>query len=112
MEFTKEILIAFLQTHNFEFEPNQTKLCFPKLSRIHSRMANGKIFPPIKVGNGKIVEGHHRYICAQILKINIEIGKGGVNFSLQNDYVWSNIIVEDIDWDQPWELKRYQKDYD
>lgn len=75
-------------------------------------MANGKKFPAIKVGNGKIVEGHHRYICSQILEIDIEITKGGINLSLQNNYVWEEILIDDFDWDQPWDLKRYQKDYD
>lgn len=112
MAFTKEILIAFLQSHNFNFEPNQHKLCFPKLKRIYVRMASGKNFPAIKVGNGKIVEGHHRYICSQILDIDIEIANGGVNISHQNSFVWKGVIVDDIDWDHPWELRKFQKDYD
>ena len=109
---TKEILIAFLQSHKFDFDPNQHKLCFPKLARIYARMASGRDFPAIKVGNGKIVEGHHRYICSQILKIEIETARGGINMSQQNEYTWAAIIVDDIDWDKPWELRRYQKDYD
>ena len=109
MAFTKQILIAFLQSHKFDFNPNQHKLCFPKLERIYSRMENGKIFPPIKVGNGKIIEGHHRYICSQILKTDIEITNGGINLSQQNNYTWHEIIVEEIDWDKPWELRRYKK---
>jgi hypothetical protein len=61
VSFTKEILIAFLQSHKFDLDPNQHKLCFPKLARIYARMARGKDFPPIKIANRKIVEGHH--IC-------------------------------------------------
>lgn len=32
--------------------------------------------------------------------------------SQQNEYTWAAIIVDDIVWDKPWELRRYQKDYD
>ena len=76
MEITKEIVENFLKSHVFSFQPNQQKLCYPKLERIFNRMAKDREFDPVKEGNGKIVEGHHRYLCSEILARNIEMKKG------------------------------------
>lgn len=112
MEITKEIVEKFLKSHIFSFQPNQQKLCYPKLERIFNRMAQNKKFDPVKEGNGKIVEGHHRYLCSEILSKNIEFKKGGVNMSHQTDYSWNEIIIEDVEWDSEWELMYYEKKFD
>jgi hypothetical protein len=52
------------------------------------------------------------YVCSQILKVEIETARGGINMSQKNEYTWKAMIVGEIDWDMPWELRRYQKDYD
>lgn len=112
MEITKKIIETFLKSHDFSFQPNQLKLCYPKLERICRRMAKGKEFPPVKEGNGKIIEGHHRYLCSEILSNNIEVKKGGVNISHQTYYSWNEVLIEDSEWDTEWELTYYQKKYD
>lgn len=112
MVITKQIVEDFLKSHDFPFQPNQHKLSYPKLERIFNRMVQNKDFPAIKEANGKIVEGHHRYLCSEILSKEIETIKGGVNISQQNNYVWSEITIEDIDWDNDWEKRKYQKEFD
>jgi hypothetical protein len=111
VEISKEIVEHFLKSHDFSLQPNQNKLCYPKLERIFNRMAQGRDFDPIKEGHGKIIEGHHRYLCSEFLSINIEKKKGGINMSHQTDYSWSEIIIEDCEWDSEWELIYYQKKY-
>ena len=112
MKITKEIVEEFLKSHVFSYQPNQYKLCYPKLERIFNRMAQDKDFSPVKEGNGKIIEGHHRYVCSEILSKNIETVKGGINLSQQTNYSWSEIILDDNDWDTDWELRFYQRKYD
>lgn len=112
MEITKEIVEEFLKSHNFLYEPNQHKLCYPKLERIFKRMSENKVFSPIKIGNGKIIEGHHRYICSEILSKDIEVTKGGINLSQKVNFVWSEVVIEDIEWDKDWELRFYRKEFD
>lgn len=75
-------------------------------------MLNNKFFRPIKEANGKIVEGHHRYVCSEILTKKIEIIKEGINISMETNYSWSEVIIEENDWDSECDLKSYQRKYD
>lgn len=112
MILTRIFVEEFLKKHDFAFQPNQQKLCYPKLERIYNRMALSKNFPPIKYGNGKIIEGHHRYICSEILSIDIDFIKGGVNLSFENDYFWKDILIENNEWDSDAKLEDYKIEFD
>ena len=75
-------------------------------------MSNDNSFSPITEANGKIVEGHHRYVCSEILTKKMEIIKGGINISMETNYLWSEVIIEENDWDSECDLKLYVKEYD
>ena len=75
-------------------------------------MFNDRYFRPIKIANEKIIEGHHRYVCSEILIKKMEIIKGGINISMETNYSWSGVIVEENDWDSECDLKLYEKEYD
>lgn len=109
---TKKEVEEFLKSHNFPYQPNQHKICFPKLERIYERMAKDKVFPAIKIGNGKIIEGHHRYICSEMLGKELAVVKGGINLSQTETFVWTEIIVEDAEWDFDWEIRLHQRNFD
>jgi hypothetical protein len=112
MQINKKTFEKFIKDHSFYYLPSQSKLSYPKLERILKRMMNDKELPPIKIANGKIIEGHHRYLCAEYLKKEIAYVKGGVNHTPQIEYFWSEILIEDIDWDQEQDRKLYEKQYD
>ncbi len=63
MQINKKTFEKFIKDHSFYYLPSQSKLSYPKLERILKRMMNDKELPPIKIANGKIIEGHHRYLC-------------------------------------------------
>lgn len=112
MDITKEQFESFLQSHTFPLSPNQNKLSYPKLLRIFKRMVNNKPFTAIKVGEEKIIDGHHRYVCAEFLSKDLETTEGGVNISHEVDLSWKEILIEDEDWDHEEDLKAYTDEFD
>jgi ParB-like chromosome segregation protein Spo0J len=44
----------------------QGGISIPKIERFLRRLEAGEVPPPIKVDNGVIVEGHHRYVAGRL----------------------------------------------
>ena len=106
-EITPEIVRAFLREHQFELFSTHKKVCFPILERIFNKLVQGERFEGIKVADGLIMNGHHRYICYKILEIEPEI----INWTKNsNDEItsWNLIEVDVIDWETPREIAKHQ----
>lgn len=112
MILTKEIVEELLKENSFEYVSSQKKICYPKLERIFRRLSEGKDLHPIKFAENRIVEGHHRYLCSILLKKTIEMVKGGNNLSHKISYPWNQVMIDEIDWDSPDEINKYQKLFD
>ena len=111
-EITHKQVQDFLSSTSFGFTPNQEKISFPVLQRIHRRLQNGHRFNPIKVTiDGIISDGHHRYVCLSILGIEIETVKAGKNHN-KSVYQWQNIFLDTIDYDGPANIKKFEYRYD
>jgi hypothetical protein len=67
-----EEVADFLRNANLELLPRQSKLSLPILQRIHFKMKVGVDFSAIQVCENIIVNGHHRYICAEILNLQLD----------------------------------------
>ena len=61
-------------------------------------MAAGIKFSGIKVENGLICDGHHRYIASILANIPLEIIPGNVT-SATTVVGWESVIFDDEDWD-------------
>ncbi len=109
---TLETVTKFLTDSSLNLEPSQDKVSFPILERIHRRLSNGKKFNPIKVVNGKISDGHHRFICLSILGIDVATIDGTENTTHKVSFKWSDMTLETIDYDTPEEIEAYAKEYD
>lgn len=112
IEITQEEVEKFLIETKFDHEPGQIEISFPILQRIHRRLQQGLSFGAIKISNGRIVDGHHRYICHKLLNLDIETTVGGTNTKYV-EFVWSkvNLTADDYDDDdaRKWFAKRYDR---
>lgn len=69
----------------------------PAIQRYVTRLENGDVAPPIKVDNGIIVDGNHRYIAGRIFgKEPPQIpGAGGRPNSIID---WNKLKIDPFDW--------------
>lgn len=95
---TKEIIIDFIQKNNIELSSTQTKLCLPIINRIYKKMCAGIQFSGIKVQNGFICDGHHRYVASILAQFPIERIPGIVTSSTTM-VNWESVFFEEEDWD-------------
>jgi len=61
----------FIASNKIPFAATQSKLCVPIIARICRKMAHGIKFDEIKVCDNLIIDGHHRYVCALLMKFDI-----------------------------------------
>ena len=110
-EITKDDIENFLAQTNFDLQPGQGAISFPIIQRIHRRLQEGKRFSSIKVHEGIITDGHHRYICMSILGLEVEQSNGGKNPSAVG-FEWKGLNVEIHDYDTEADIKLYAELYD
>ena len=69
----------------------------PKLQRMLNRWLLGETPPPIKVDNGIIVDGNHRYVVSRLLgkEVPIQPWSGG---NPSRVVEWKDIKIDPIDW--------------
>jgi len=77
----------------------QGKVSLPMVQRYVKMLENGTIAPPIKVANGIIVEGNHRYVAGRIFGIEPAQVPGGISSSQASRAVpMTATKVDKIDW--------------
>jgi hypothetical protein len=111
IEITYEEVEKFLIETEFDYEPGQIEISFPIIQRIHKRLQQGNSFSVIKTRNGRIVDGHHRYICHKLLALMPETADGGAN-SHQVEFVWRNVNLTIDDYDDEDARARFAERYD
>ncbi|MFN7774707.1 hypothetical protein [Flavobacterium sp.] len=111
IEITYEEVERFLIETEFDYQPGQIEISFPIIQRIHRRLQQGSSFSAIKVRNGRIVDGHHRYICHKLLKLDAETTIGGGN-SKQVELVWTNVNLTRDDYDDEDARQIFAERYD
>lgn len=103
-EVTQEFLEKFIIEQRTSLLPSQPKICIPIVTRIYRKMLAGIRFSEIKVYDGIICEGHHRYIAS--LLANYPLGQlPGIPTSASVAREWKSIVFEPDDWDTPAKVK-------
>lgn len=110
-EITYEEVEKFLLEAGFDHQPGQIEVSFPIIQRIHRRLQQGNSFSAIKTRSGRIVDGHHRYICHKLLGIEPETTVGGANTN-QVEFVWSAVNLTAEDYDDEDTIRDYAERYD
>ena len=101
----------FLIETEFDFAPSQQEISFPIIQRIHRRLQQGNSFKAIKVKENVIVDGHHRYISHKLLAIESETILGN-SITESVKYVWSEINLTAIEYDNENDRKMFEERYD
>jgi len=98
MRITKDLLKNYINSNPPALLSSHKKLSLPVIRRIHNKMRHGIKFAEIKVCDGIIIDGHHRYISS--LLANYEIGH--VPSSKTSATVvcdWKTVEFVDEEWD-------------
>lgn len=109
---TLDSVSKFLKETEFKFKPGQDKVSYPKIERIHRRLCKGLTFSAIKIVDGQIIDGHHRFICLSLLGMEIDTVPGGKNITENLEFSWEGMIVETTDYDSESEIKEYARRFD
>lgn len=71
--YSKDEILDFLNRAEFGYRASQKKLCLPLINRLAHKMCVGLTFPDIKVCEGMIIDGHHRYVAARLTGFELAI---------------------------------------
>jgi hypothetical protein len=78
----------------------QPAVSVPVIRNYVDRLSAGDVAPAIKVGDGVIVEGNHRYIAGRLFGIEPEQVPGVLpGFKATRPNVsWQEIFLDPVDW--------------
>ena len=105
---TIEELRVFLQSGIFELQPTQKKLCFPIIRRIYHKMKIGVQFDNINIDKELLINGHHRYICSQLLKKSITTNAWASPSEIIV-HKWAEIEIDPDDWESKELIERHNQ---
>ncbi|RZJ90369.1 MAG: RHS repeat-associated core domain-containing protein, partial [Chryseobacterium sp.] len=94
---TEDIIVEALQGSNMQ--TLQGKVSLPMVQRYVKMLENGSTAPPIKVANGIIVEGNHRYVAGRIFGLEPQQTPYTISPSQSSRAIpMSNTKVDLSDW--------------
>ena len=103
---TREDILACIKANELDLKPSQPRLSIPIIIRLCKKMKAGIKFPDIKVENGVICDGHHRYIASLIARAGIS----RVPSILTSDIIdRKSVDFDDNDWDEPERIAQLNK---
>jgi len=76
--------------------PNQKAVCAPRILQNIERLHKGEKPPHIKVFEGVIIEGHHRFIAGMMFG-ELPLIDPGI-LSVNNNLQWSSLNVDNEMW--------------
>lgn len=99
-EITLKNVKDLLESGSLEFIATQEAVCLPILQRIYKKMKIGIKFEGIKIKGSRIVDGHHRYICSELSKIEITKYNWDIASAIE-DCIWSEVTIREYDYETP-----------
>lgn len=94
----KILLENSLADREFEFAPTQNKISIPLVYRIYKKMKAEIKFDAIKVVDGLVIDGHHRFIASILAGVEIEKFPSTKNLS-QTNFEWSEVTLSLSEYD-------------
>jgi hypothetical protein len=71
-------------------------------------MRNGLKFDDIKICEGVIIDGHHRYVSSLLANIKLDEAKSSKT-SATIEYKWNDVEFVEEDWDTEDGIKRFNE---
>ncbi|UUW08678.1 hypothetical protein NLG42_21555 [Flavobacterium plurextorum] len=97
-KITEHLIKDFFSTNSLKYRSSHKKLSLPIINRIYKKMINDINFDDIKVCDGLIIDGHHRYISSIIAGIKIGETKS-LKTSATKEYNWNEVEFTESEWD-------------
>ncbi|MFN6074672.1 MAG: hypothetical protein ACK476_13080 [Fluviicola sp.] len=97
-KINKTTILEALKQSKLEFRATQNKLCLPIIRRIYNKMSNDIKFEDIKVCDGLIIDGHHRFISSILAQKQINHVSSSKT-SATIEYDWIDIEFVEVEWD-------------
>lgn len=95
----KKLLEDKIAHTQLDYKPTQDKLSIPLIFRIYKKMKGGLLnFDAIKVAEGLIIDGHHRYIASVAACATIEKFASTINHN-QIAFDWQDVKLSTIEYD-------------
>jgi hypothetical protein len=97
-KITQEKISRFVMEQKIELFSTHSNLCLPIIDRIYRKMLMGIKFSAIKVVDGLICDGHHRYLASLLAQFNIERIPTIIS-SATKAVDWKSVTFAEEDWD-------------
>lgn len=104
IQITKEVVIDFIRKNEIELKSTHAKLCLPIINRLYKKMSTGIKFSSIKVADGLIIDGHHRYLASLLANFELEtVISSRTSAIALSDWILIDYVEED--WDTQAKIK-------
>ncbi len=104
IQITIEVVQNLFRTKQIELSSTHNKLCLPIINRLYKKMMIGIRFSGIKVSDGVIIDGHHRYLASQLANIELERLPSSKT-SATTIIDWESVVFATEDWDTEAKIK-------
>lgn len=105
---TSEYVHLCLNAYKHHLKPTHRKICLPIIQRIYTKMKIGLRFPPIKINDRSVCDGHHRYIAARLACRKVEMIEWSISRSTMT-YDWKEVVLETSDWETAGVIRRMDR---
>lgn len=105
---TQAIIQDCLKNRNLELKSTQHQLSIPIINRMYRKMINGIKFSENQIHEDLIIDGHHRYIIAQLANQEIQSRPSNRNSSMKI-YEWENVNFVDEEWDTVHKIQLFNR---
>lgn len=96
MSISKEQIKDFILGNDLNLVATQKSISAPIINRIYRKMICKVKFNGIKVVDGCIIDGHHRYIASQLADFNIE-KIPWIRPDVKENIDWKLVVITDLD---------------
>ncbi|BAV06223.1 hypothetical protein FLA_2239 [Filimonas lacunae] len=98
---------ALIESGNL-LQASQPKICLPLINRLYLKISKGIQVPDIKVVNGIICDGHHRYIASRLA--DVPLGHAAGVSSHPDITSWEAVSIDEDEWDTPETIQKYMEE--
>lgn len=97
-ELTSNHVRNLLDSGLLKLSAIQGEICWPIVHRIYKKMKIGINFDNIRVNGTRIVDGHHRYICSILAKVEIGMDEYPIPSTAVN-FNWNDVAINEVDYE-------------
>lgn len=107
-QITLDQVLELCQKNGFELKSTHSKLCLPIINRLYKKMTLGIQFPYIRVDEGVIIDGHHRYLASLLAGYAVQVSPSSMTAAtVITD--WKSVEIVAEDWDKEEDVEKFNR---